>query len=223
MRPATRWRPGSALVVGVEGIDAAGKSTAVELLQAELLARGASCVVRRAGGHLPPEEQALADAADPAQRQQAFWDRIIVSEIEQQYCAVQEALRTCDVVVLDRTLISYLMGRSRVFQVGLTPSVIREAVSQFRHVPAFVPWDRLLLLVRPEERIREGLRERSSRGEALSLLEEMLVQKPGFADEEQRRLEAVGTVLGVDIYRNDQDLGALKARIVQLVDDLAGR
>lgn len=201
-------------VVGIEGIDGAGKSTVASIVRDVGRAHGLHVTVCHINAAATEPDEAL----DARERRRQFWKTLVTPELTRQYRVAYHALVQNDVVVLERTVLSYLMGRLRVFGREAEREVVVRCIGQIRwRLAQFVPWDTLWFVTRAPTDIRAGLLARQEQGEALSAFDRYLLDHPDVLREEQRIFRDVAVAAGARVIANTGTLTALRREVAMLL------
>jgi len=207
-------------VIALEGIDGSGKTTTAEIIRKYALNRGLICAVIKTGGALTPEDE--EQSQNPDERRRLFWDSLVNSEICRQYGEAQVALQESNLLVLDRTYLSYLMGKTRLYGQPISPMTVAKMERTLRDSGCFVPWDILWHIQRSPGLVLEGLHMRGSVGLPVSKFDRFLMENPDFLAADQERMKQIALQVGAEIVPNDADIETLTSTVWSRLDLLLG-
>lgn len=188
------------MLIGVEGLDGAGKSTAAAWLVAAARRSGLRAQIVRAGGNGAADRadhlRAARLANDSGARHRSFLAHVSGPDLVGQCAEVRRLTAVTDLLVLDRTFVSHIAGKLTTYRLRWNSSLVRDAYERLWASGAAIPCGLYVFLFRPRPRIIETLRARQARDGSLESFDAFLLHHPTALDREQRRLRRASALLG---------------------------
>jgi thymidylate kinase len=207
------------LVLGLEGLDGVGKSTIANMLVAYCESQQLRCCVVRNGGSITKNEG--IDEKSDRSNLERYWLNLITLKLANQHEIASECAKNNDVVILDRTFLSHLMGKTRIYKQHSSEELVRTSLKYLQSkVKPFVDFNALWLVSRPFEDSIRIIKERKQSGEKLAIFEEIALENPQILPDDFEKLKKMCNVFDCSMIENNSDMALLKYDVEKRIKSL---
>jgi thymidylate kinase len=204
------------LILGIEGIDGTGKTSVIRFLEQYCRKTGLSCAIQRVDGGPSPFKR--PPDLEEVVLKQMYFENIVFDQLAQQYKRAKVLASLYDVIIMERTFISMLMGRLNTYRQQATAQILDQSKSIIReNIKDFFDWDHLWFLWRHPVDIVTGIRAREFNGQQLGSFDKLLLENPDFLVSEQEKFEQVASYYGSVKIINNNSLDELNAQVLSLL------
>lgn len=204
------------LILGIEGIDGTGKTSIIRFLEQYCREIGLSCAIQRVDGG-PSAFKPPSDFDDVILKQMYF-ENIVFNQLAQHYRQAKILASQHDVIIMERTFISMLMGRLNTYRQQPTSDVLNQSkIVMMANIKDFFDWDHLWFLSRHPADILQGIKTRAFNGQKLGSFDKLLLENPDFLISEQEKFEQVASYYGSLKIENNNSLEELNVQVLNLL------